>query len=105
MMTCALLAGTLVLLAPVGVFAQAASPAETRLEMERRQQRSIVRPMPPPEAVERDASAAASEVEAQRRREETLRRTTQPTRRRPDLDYDVKSGIQSQRLNDALRSR
>ena len=37
MMTCALLAGTLVLLAPVGVFAQAASPAETRLEMERRQ--------------------------------------------------------------------
>ncbi|HEX5815031.1 MAG TPA: hypothetical protein VF010_06860, partial [Methylomirabilota bacterium] len=60
---------------------------------------------PPAETVERDANAAAEEIEQQRRREETLRGVTRPVPRRPDLDYDVKSGIQSQRLNDALRRR
>ena len=51
------------------------------------------------------ATAAAERVEQQRRQQETLRKLTRPAPERPDLDYDVKSGIQSQRLNDALRRR
>lgn len=101
-----LVAAALALLVPAPVLAQAASPgSETRLEMERRQRRPVVRPAPPAETVERDAHGAAEEVEQQRRREETLRGVTRPVPRRPDLDYDVKSGIQSQRLRDALRRR
>jgi hypothetical protein len=101
-----LLVAALALLVPVPVLAQAASPgSETRLEMERRQRRPVVRPIPPAETAERDANAAAEEIEQQRHREETLSGVTRPVPRRPDLDYDVKSGIQSQRLNDALRRR
>lgn len=102
----ALATAVLALLVPVPVLAQAASPGtETRLEMERRQRRPVVRPTPPAESVERDASSAAEDVEQRRRREETVRGVTRPAPRRPDLDHDVKSGIQSQRLNDALRRR
>jgi hypothetical protein len=95
----AVLAAALVVLVPAPVLAQAASPGtETRLEMERRQRRAVVRPGIPSGVVEND-------VEAVLRQQETARDLTRPAPRRPDLDYDVKSGIQSQRLNDALRRR
>jgi hypothetical protein len=92
------------LLAPDSVRAQAGSPTstETQLQMERRHRRAIVRPSPPAETVEQDVEAAAAEVEQRRRQDNTVRELRRPPRR-PDLDYDVKSGIQSQRLNDALR--
>jgi hypothetical protein len=90
------------LLPDVG-FGQTASPAETQLQMERRQKRAIVRPAPPDETVERDAQAATTAVEQHQRQAETLRELWRPSSRRPDLDYDVKSGIQSQRLHDAVR--
>jgi hypothetical protein len=95
----ALLAAALVLLLPAPVLAQAVSPADAQLQMERRQRRVIVRPSPPAEAIEHDVQTATEEIE---RRHNALTRTAP---RRPDLDYDVKSGIQSQRLNDALRRR
>lgn len=91
------------LLVPESVMGQAAGPTETQLQMERRQRRVIVRPSPPVETVERDVQAAAADAEQRQRQDETVRELQRPLPRRPDLDYDVKSGIQSQRLNDALR--
>jgi hypothetical protein len=85
---------------PGVVFGQAASPAETEPQMERRQRRVIVRPSPSAETVERDTQAAEAEIEQRRRQAETIRELQRPSPRRPDLDYDVKSGIQSQRLNE-----
>jgi hypothetical protein len=91
------------LLVPGSAMGQAASPSETQLQMERRQRRAIARPTPPSEAVAGDADAAAAEVERRRRQDDTIRDLRRPSSRRPDLDSDVKGGIQSQRLNDALR--
>jgi hypothetical protein len=99
------LIATLVVLAPVPVLAQGASPnTDTQLEMKTRQRRTVVRPATPPETVEQDAEAATAQLERQRE-VGNARALTRPGSRRPDLDYDVKSGIQSQRLNDALRAR
>jgi hypothetical protein len=96
----------LMLLVPAPVMAQAASPgAETQLKMERRDRRGVVRPSTPIDVIEKDADTATTEVEQRRREQETVRGVTRPAPRRPDLDYDVKSGIQSRRLNDALRRR
>ena len=100
-----ILAVSAALFLPDTVRAQAANPTETQLEMERRQRRAIVRPTTPAETIERDAQAAAVEAEERQRRHEIVRDLRRPLPRRPDLDYDVKSGIQSQRLNDALRRR
>jgi hypothetical protein len=90
------------LLVPETVRAQGASPTETQLQMEHRQRRLIVRPSPPADAIERDAQEAALQAEQAQRQQEIARDLRRPSPRRPDLDYDVKSGIQSQRLNDAL---
>jgi hypothetical protein len=94
---------TAAVLVPGPAVGQAASPSETELQMERRQRRAIVRPTPPPEVVEGDVQDAAAEAEQRRRQDTTFRDLRRPLPRRPDLDYDVKSGIQSQRLNNALR--
>ena len=93
----------LTMLLPDLVFGQPASPADTQLQIERRQRRRIVRPAPPADAVERDAEAAMAEMEQRQRQGETVHELRRPSSRRPDLDYDVKSGIQSQRLNDVRR--
>jgi hypothetical protein len=92
------------LLVPEAVSAQAASPTETQLQLERQQRRLIVRPSPSAEAIERDAQEAAVQAEQAQRQQEIARDLRRPSRR-PDLDYDVKTGIQSQRLNDALHRR
>ena len=100
-----LLAVSAALFVPDTVRAQATGATETQLEMERRQRRVIVRPTPPAETIERDAQAAAVEAEERQRQHEIVRDLRRPLSRRPDLDADVRSGIQSQRLNDALRRR
>ena len=95
----------LLLLVPASVLAQAASPKpDGKVEMSTQQRRIVVRPGTPADTVEHDAEAAAAEVQEQRSHARA-RALTRPAPRRPDLDYDVKSGIQSQRLNDALRAR
>ena len=96
---------TAAVLVPGAALGQAASPTDTELQMERQQRRAIVRPTPPPDVVERDVQQAAAEAEQRRRQDATVRDLQRPLPRRPDLDYDVKTGIQSQRLNDALRRR
>jgi hypothetical protein len=75
------------------------------MRMEREQRRVIVQPRTPPAVVEHDAQSTAEQLEQRHRAEEAARKATRPAPRRPDLDYDVKSGIQSERLNDALRHR
>ena len=95
----------LALLIAAPVVAQDASPGDTQLQIERRQRRVIVRPSTPLEAVQQDAEAAQAVVEQRQRQQGTVRELTRPVPRRPDLDYDVKSGIQSQRLHDARRPR
>jgi hypothetical protein len=93
-----------VFLVPSTVPAQEASPTETQLQLQREQQRRvIVRPAPPAQTVERDVQEAATEAAQRQRQQEFVSDLRRPLPRRPDLDYDVKNGIQSQRLNDALR--
>jgi hypothetical protein len=99
------------LLAPDTVRAQAApptdiqlqTPTDTQLQMERQHRRVIVRPTPSPETIERDMQQAVAEAEQRERQQEIVRDLRRPLPRRPDLGYDVNSGIQSQRLHDALR--
>jgi len=95
--------GIAAVILPASLMAQAPGPAETELQMRRQQRRAIVRPTPPSDIVERDVQAASADVEHRRAQDEAVRELRRPSPRRPDLDYDVTSGIQSQRLNDALR--
>jgi hypothetical protein len=91
---------------PLAAAAQSSSPSTSDLEMQTKQRRSIVLPKPTPEQIRQDADVAVSEYAATRD-PSTVVRDTSPVRpsARPDLDYDVRSGIQSQRLNDALKGR
>ena len=57
--------------------------------------RPIVRPEADPG---RDAASAAAEYEQKQRDEAIMRAQTQPTFGRPDLGYDVTSGIQQRNL-------
>ena len=75
-----------------------------KAQSQRRQRRAVVLPKPSPDQVRSDADNAVSEYAGKRSPDRVVRETA-PTRpsARPDLDYDVRTGIQSQRLNDALR--
>ena len=88
---------------PLIAAGQSTSP-DTDLEMQRKQRRAVVLPKPNPDQVQADADRAVSDYAGQRSPGRTVRETS-PVRppARPDLDYDVRTGIQSQRLNDALR--
>ena len=91
---------------PVAAAAQSPTPSTGDLQIQSKQRRSIVLPKPTQEQIRQDADTAVSEYAATRNTGKVVRETS-PTRpaARPDLDYDVRSGIQSQRLNDALKSR
>jgi hypothetical protein len=88
---------------PLVAAAQSTSPGTTDLESQRRQRRAVVLPKPSADQVRSDADRAVSEYAG--RSTDRVVRETSPVRpsARPDLDYDVRTGIQSQRLNDALR--
>ena len=62
-------------------------------------------PAPDPKIAEKDAEEAMAEVKARERRDELIRQLTERPFRRPDLDRDLISGIQSRNLTDALRRR
>ena len=91
---------------PLAAFAQSPSPTARDLEMQTKQRRSVVLPKPTQEQIRQDADTAVSEYAATREPGKVVRETS-PVRpsARPDLDSDVRSGIQSQRLNDAVRGR
>ena len=61
--------------------------------------------VPDPQVAAREVEQAIAEIQARERREELIRELTQGRFRRPDLDRDVISGIQSRNLTDALRQR
>lgn len=78
------------------------TPLQLHLTLSRRP--AFVHPTPDPKIAEKDADEAIAEIKARERGEELSRETLRPSRR-PDLSYDVWSGIQSRNINDALRRR
>ena len=60
---------------------------------------------PDPQVAAREVEQAIAEIQARERRDELIREFMQGRLRRPDLDRDVISGIQSRNLTDALRRR
>jgi len=89
---------------PLVAAAQSPSATTGDLELQRKQKRSIVLPKPSPDEVRAEADRAVSEYAATRPTGRVVRETS-PVRpsARPDLDYDVRSGIQSQRIGERLR--
>jgi hypothetical protein len=91
-------------LAPASVLAQAAAPGvETQLQQEMRHRRVIVRPPTPGDQVERDVDRATAEIRQQEREPVVVRELTRPAQRPPQVDQDLKGGIQTRSLNNALR--
>lgn len=75
------------------------SQSSTTLELTRDSKpRPVVRPESDPGQATRDAEKAAAEYEQQQRDEALMRAQTRPTFSRPDLGYDVTSGIQQRNL-------
>jgi len=83
--------------------AQEARPGETssplELTREAKPPRPIVRPESDRSQAIRDAGQAAGEYEQRQRDEALVREQTRPALRRPDLGYDVTSGIQQRNLH------
>ena len=69
-----------------------------------KRKRAVVLPKQSPEQMKSDADRAVDEFAATRNPGAVVKQTS-PVRpsARPDLDYDVKSWIQTHRLNDAIR--
>ena len=90
---------------PLLAAAQTPAPNAGDLQIERRQRKSVVLPKPSPDQVRADADRAIDEFSG--RSPGAAVRETSPIRpsSRPDLDYDVKSGIQGDRINKELFRR
>ena len=105
-MWCGLLMSAIVIV-PVGVLAQQASPPSEQggtLEL-RHKGPPVIAPAPQsPEAVG-EAERDVKDLERRQRDEQLLRETRPSPPRRPDLDYDVKSGIQQKAIDRAAPSR
>jgi hypothetical protein len=94
----------IVTLVPASVLAQAASPStETQLQQELRHRRVIVRPLTPAAEVERDVGQATSEIEQRERGQALARDLNRPAQRPPQVDQDLKGGIQTRNLNNLPR--
>ena len=81
--------------------AQQSRPADGSATFEVKREakpRPIVRPDADPGQATRDAASAAAEYEQKQRDEAVMREQTRPAFRRPDLGYDVTSGIQQRNL-------
>ncbi|HSE91828.1 MAG TPA: hypothetical protein VLF19_00870 [Methylomirabilota bacterium] len=89
-----LVAGSVALLAGA-VPAQHTTSQGTDLEQQMRKRRFVVLPKPGPEAVTQDVDRATEALAARRGFDDVVRESRSPIGRRPNLDYDVKSGIQS----------
>ena len=94
----------LVLLLPLVASAQDVpgqnpSVLEMRRDRDAAPRRPIVHPAPPVDEAVRDAERATAEYEHAQRAEELLReQKAADANRRPDLNYDVTSGIQQRNL-------
>jgi hypothetical protein len=90
---------------PFAAAAQTPSPSTGDLQIERKQKKAVVHPKQSPEQVRADADRAVDEYTG--RTPGQVVRETSPVRpsSRPDLDYDVKHGIQQRNLNKELFKR
>ena len=79
---------------------QSSSPLELRRSGETSRQ-PIVHPEPPRDQMAAEAERAAAEYERARRDDTLLREPSRPAARRPDLGYDVTSGIQQRNIQRA----
>ena len=95
------------LILPLSAAAQDASAKSTTVPLEMRRSdrpadakpgRVIVHPDPKSDAVVRQAERDAAEMERQVREDRLLREQTRRIPQRPDLGYDVYSGIQQRNL-------
>ncbi len=68
-----------------------------------RHRRVIVRPLTPADQVQQDVDRATAEIQQQDREAAITRGLTRPAPRPPQADQDLKGGIQTRSLNDALR--
>jgi len=105
------IAALLVLLAlPVAANAQMApAPGQMPLEIRKRESppesklgRPVVPPTPQSEDAIREAERSVADLERSARDRGALREQTPQFPRRPDLGYDVQSGIQQRNLRRAL---
>lgn len=78
---------------------------ELRLELTLARKPHVLHPVPDPRDIERAAEQAIAEIQARERTEELIRETLRAPSRRPDLSYDVWSGIQARNVNRALGRR
>jgi hypothetical protein len=92
-------------LASVSVAPAVLAQQAQQLELRHPRRPTVVLPEVPPDTVRADAEAARREIEGRARVKEATGEAREPLRRRPDLSYDVVSGIQSRGVNDALRRR
>ncbi len=93
-----------VLTFPVWAFAQQASPPtdeSATLELRHKGAPIVAPPALSPEAIG-EAQKSVEDVERAERQERLLRETKPSPPRRPDLDYDVKSGIQGEAIQKVL---
>ncbi len=95
-----LVASSVMLFASV-VPAQDATSRSADLDQQRKQRRYVVQPKPDPQALTQDVDQATAALAAGRRFDQVVRETRSPIGRRPNLDYDVTSGIQSQNIRAA----
>jgi hypothetical protein len=104
LMVLRLIASALVVLLPLTAAAQEPpdqdpSVLELRRARESAPRRPIVHPAPPLDEAVREAERVTAEYESGRRAEGLLRaQQSSAANRRPDLDYDVTSGIQQRNL-------
>jgi len=94
----------LAILVGTGLVSAGAAPAQnksTPLDLEYKQRAPALRTVPP-RAIEADTTQAVNEIDRQRT-DRTLRANQPGPMRRPDLDRDVRQGIQTRGLSDALR--
>ena len=101
-----MVAGVLVaiLAFPLPAGAQETSPGRDALPLEIRRaremmlRRPIVHPAPQRDEAVGEAERAAAEYERTQRGEALMRESSRPSTRRPDLGYDVYSGIQQRNI-------
>jgi hypothetical protein len=75
-----------------------ALPLELRRAPETTLRRPIVHPAPQRDEAVGEAERAAAEYERTQRGEALMRESSRPATRRPDLGYDVYSGIQQRNI-------
>ena len=89
---------------PLTAGAQETSPGRDALPLEIRRaremmlRRPIVHPAPQRDEAVGEAERAAAEFERTQRGEALMRESSRPATRRPDLGYDVYSGIQQRNI-------